>query len=247
MTYLSPPEFRPVFDLLAFMLVALPPIAGGYVVSKFGSEASPHARQTAYKIAIAGLLIGSLSVVLLIPASTFFKVSIQNRGASWLPSRELISVLAILLVLLTALPTLLARRSGTFRLDFERQIGDLRGLLPQSPGDRAWFTVAGVCAGVCEEMLYRGFLLYYLHVFPWHLDMATSIAAACLVYGIAHLYQGWSGVLQNVLMALGLSVLFLSTRSLLLPIALHVLISFRIFLVMPQGVARPDRERFRHL
>jgi len=240
MTDLSPPGARRAFDLLAFMLVALPPLAGGYVVSRIAAKSSCHARRTAYRIAIAGLLLGALSVFLLIPPSSFFKVPIPNRGASWLPSRELISGLAIILVLLTALPTLLARRGGTFRVDFERQIGQLRGLLPQSPGDRAWFAVAGVCAGVCEEILYRGFLLYYLHVFPWHLDMATSIAAGCAVYGIVHLYQGWSGVLQNVLLALGLCVLFRSTRSLVLPIVLHVLISFRFFLVMPPGVAQSD-------
>ena len=98
--------------------------------------------------------------------------------------------------------------------------------MPGSPSQRSWRASGKKCC-------IGGYLLHYLHVFPWRLNIATSLAIACLVFGMVHLYQGWSGILQTVLLALGLCVLFLSTRSLLFPILLHVLVDLRIFLVLP--------------
>jgi membrane protease YdiL (CAAX protease family) len=235
MTSLLPAsEARVCFHLLVFVLTVVTPAAWWFVTARIQASPSSGARLMGYQLAIVSLLLATLAVFLLVPPAMFFDIQLQNRGVAWLPSRELISALAIGLVLMTALPVFLARKRGPFRVDVEQQIRKLRELLPQTRQERLWFGLAAVCAGACEEVLYRGFLLHYLHVFPWRINIGTSLLISCVVFGAVHLYQGFSSILQTVLLALGLSVLFLSTRSLLLPMVLHVLIDLRIFMVLPE-------------
>ncbi len=224
------------FHLAAFALIILAPILGLFFAAHIKRASSSAARLLGYKVAIASLLLGALAVLPLASLADFSTIRLTNKGAGWLPSRELITGLALGLVCITELPVLLARKKGPFQIAFRRQMKQLSELLPQSRPERAWFAGAGVCAGVCEEFLYRGFLLNYLHVFPWKLDIAITLVFACLVFGAVHLYQGTGAVLQTVLLALGLSVLFLTTRSLLLPIVLHVLINLRVLMVLPKQV-----------
>lgn len=224
------------------MVIVAAPASGWYAFARIRTLPSSGARLAAYRLAIAALLSGTAAAFLLVPPRMMFGVPIHNRDAGWLPSRELISALAIGLTLITTLPVLLARRGGVFRDNLRAEIEKLRDLLPHTRRERLWFASAAICAGICEEVLYRGFLLYYLHAFPWKIGFFGSIAIACAVFGLAHIYQGLGGVLQTVLLALGLCVLFLSTRSLLLPMLLHVAIDLRIFIVLPDILAPHQSE-----
>jgi uncharacterized protein len=60
-------------------------------------------------------------------------------------------------------------------------------LLPHSPAERTMFWVVSLTAGVCEEMLYRGFLFWYLSV--WMGPIAAAVLSA-LLFGAGHVYLG---------------------------------------------------------
>jgi membrane protease YdiL (CAAX protease family) len=60
-------------------------------------------------------------------------------------------------------------------------------LLPHSPAERRVFWVVSLTAGVCEEMLYRGFLFWYLAV--WTGPIAAALLSA-LLFGAGHVYLG---------------------------------------------------------
>jgi membrane protease YdiL (CAAX protease family) len=229
-------QARIYFHLLAFVLIAGAPALGWYTASRIKAEPSSGARLLGYRAAVGLMTLAAAGVFLLVPPMTFFEMQIQNRGVAWLPSRELISALAVALVLLTALPVFLARKSGPFQVDFRRQFDQFRHLLPRTRQERLWFAAALGCAGICEEVLYRGYLLHYLHVFPWQVNVATALAISCAVFGSVHLYRGFGGVLQTVLLALGLCVLFLSTRSLLPPMVLHLMIDLSVLIVLPEAL-----------
>jgi membrane protease YdiL (CAAX protease family) len=237
--FFSPSEARGPYHLLVFVLTVGAPLSGWLITRRIEASLSSISRLTGYQLAIAVLVLTTAASFALVPPQTFFDIQLRNRGVTWLPSRELISVMAVTLVLMTALPVLLARKVGSFRVDVEEQIKKLQRLLPRSRREHLWFGIAAVCAGICEEFLYRGFILHYLHVFPWKLNLGTSLIISCVIFGVVHLYQGFSGILQTILLALGLSILFLSTRSLMLPIVLHVLIDLRIFLVLPEPASPP--------
>lgn len=120
-----------------------------------------------------------------------------------------------------------SRRQPSVRL-----LGDIDVLLPRSASERRWYGVVAVTAGVTEEVFYRAFALTVLTTLlpggRW-----AALGAAAVVFGAAHAYQGWAGVLTTGVLALVLGYLYLGTGSLLPGMALHVLIDLRALLLSP--------------
>ena len=71
----------------------------------------------------------------------------------------------------------------------------VRLLLPQTRQEKLWcvFLLAPTAA-LCEEFVYRGYLLTQLQV--WFPSGVWAWGASALVFGLAHTYQGFSGVLR---------------------------------------------------
>jgi uncharacterized protein len=133
------------------------------------------------------------------------------------------------------LQVVLVRRSATAR---EKILGAFRRLafiLPVTPEERAWFALVSVTAGICEETLYRGFLIRYLSNGPWHAGLWVALAIASISFGLAHGYQGLSGIIGTALLGAVMAVLFLASGSLWLPMALHAIIDLRILLLLRPG------------
>ena len=112
------------------------------------------------------------------------------------------------------------------RLDF---------FLPVSREERFWFAVLAVTAGVCEEVLYRGFLIRYFSDGPWHLDLTLALLVSCAAFGLAHGYQGLSGIISTAIGGAMFSIVFFITGSLWLPMALHAFIDLSILPVLRRG------------
>jgi hypothetical protein len=77
----------------------------------------------------------------------------------------------------------------------ERLRGRLEGvqrLLPSSRAEWPGFVPLAITAGICEEVLFRGFVLWALsQVLP---DFWQAAFAQALLFGLAHAYQGPRGV-----------------------------------------------------
>jgi membrane protease YdiL (CAAX protease family) len=136
------------------------------------------------------------------------------------------------------LQVVLVRRSATAREKILRAFQRLAFILPVTPEERAWFALVSVTAGVCEEVLYRGFLIRYLSNGPWHAGLWIALAVASVSFGLAHGYQGLSGIIGTALLGAVMAVIFLATGSLWLPMALHAIIDLRILLLLrPRDLA----------
>ncbi|RBY77166.1 CPBP family intramembrane metalloprotease [Geodermatophilus sp. TF02-6] len=104
-------------------------------------------------------------------------------------------------------------------------------LLPRTRAERRLFTLVGVTAGVCEEWLYRGFLLAVVAALAGGLPAPVLVAVGAVAFGLAHAYQGVAGVVTTGVLGGVLAGLYLDTASLLLPVVLHVLVDLRFLLV----------------
>ena len=94
----------------------------------------------------------------------------------------------------------------------------VRVILPTNTGEASVFGALALTAGICEEVLYRGFLLYYLD--QW-LPGGVAVAAAIVIFGFAHMYQGARGIVLTGLAGGVAMALYLFTGSLIAPMILH--------------------------
>lgn len=103
----------------------------------------------------------------------------------------------------------------------------LERMLPTTARERSWFFALSATAGVCEEVLYRGYLIWYLIAWTWalaphHSFLAAAIASS-LVFGAGHAYQGARGMLLTAAVGGFLAAVYWITRSLLAGMLIHAL------------------------
>jgi len=100
-------------------------------------------------------------------------------------------------------------------------LGDLGHFLPQNDEDLASFYRVSVTAGIVEEIVFRGFVLWYLTFFMpiWPAVLVSSVA-----FGLVHGYQGLGGIMRTGLVGLAFGALFVFSGSIWLPIIGHILV-----------------------
>ncbi|MBI1795441.1 MAG: CPBP family intramembrane metalloprotease [Candidatus Eisenbacteria bacterium] len=91
-------------------------------------------------------------------------------------------------------------------------------MLPRSNEDLMWFARLSITAGICEELLYRGYLIWYVN--SW-LGVLPSAAVASVIFGFGHIYQGPRGVLITAVVGLFMSAIYLLTGSLFACMVIH--------------------------
>lgn len=137
-------------------------------------------------------------------------------------------------------PVVLSAVSRRYREGLQRQVEPVRGMLPQRVDERRWFGLVAVTAGVCEEILFRGFLMAYLTALVPGMPVWAALAVSSAVFGMAHLYQGWSGVLTTGLVGAVMGFMFVTFDSLTVPIVLHALVDLRVLLLPVSGRRSPE-------
>jgi len=96
--------------------------------------------------------------------------------------------------------------------------GALFLLVPRNGRELARFNVLSVTAGIVEETLWRGFLIWYLGQF---MPVLAAAIISAIGFGVAHGYQGLANIPRVTLVGAVFASLFVLTGSLWLPIILH--------------------------
>lgn len=111
------------------------------------------------------------------------------------------------------------------------QVGRIDAVLPRARGELSWGVLLSLVAGVSEELFFR--LLVPLLVTVVTGSPLIGFAAATMLFGAAHRYQGWTGVVATMLVGALLAYAYLLTASLWVVIALHVLIDLNALVLRP--------------
>ncbi len=101
------------------------------------------------------------------------------------------------------------------------QLAGVEPLMPHSHAEWPGFASLAVTAGVCEELLFRGFVTWMLwHVLPvfWVCALGQAV-----LFGLAHAYQGPRGVLLTGAVGLFMAGVVWITGSLWAAMLLHAL------------------------
>jgi membrane protease YdiL (CAAX protease family) len=88
----------------------------------------------------------------------------------------------------------------------------LRELLPRTAGEKGVFLFLSLCAGVGEELAFRGYAVPTVSRLVGS-DL-LALAITCVPFGLVHVYQGGVGVVRSYVLGLALGVSFLITGSL---------------------------------
>ena len=135
------------------------------------------------------------------------------RGSwAWWLLAALVTLVILLQLVLPVIRVSIKYRNRPFLEP--RQLESLRFFLPSSSLERRWFAALSITAGICEELLFRGFLLRYLHTTPLRLGLMWAALAAAVVFGTHHLYQGTKGFISTSVGGLIFTAILLVTGSL---------------------------------
>jgi membrane protease YdiL (CAAX protease family) len=96
-------------------------------------------------------------------------------------------------------------------------------LMPETRREKLWALFGmSPTAGICEEFLYRGFLL--AEISGWFHSVVWGVAVSSVVFGLAHVYQGANGMLRAALLGAMLAYPVVRLGSLYPSMTAHFLI-----------------------
>jgi len=114
--------------------------------------------------------------------------------------------------------------SAEKREEARKALAPVAAVMPHTRREKHRFGVVAVTAGICEELLYRGFLFAYLATWLPGSPTWLIIVIGGLFFGVAHLYQGGLGIVKTGVVGLVLGGLYWLTGSLWAPMLLHAVI-----------------------
>jgi len=233
-----------VQHLLVFFLIVVTPLWDRYEIPRLKASTEPRKKIRFYRKIVAASWACAIVAILTIGLIPVFTIRKVLGEIPWLDAGSrggmILEGIAVGMLIAILLPAVLALSNEKIRSKAAKAAKKLAFLLPSTMDERRWWWVVCITAGICEEVVYRGFLLRYLHVLPFHLSLTWALVASSVIFGIAHLYQGVGGAVQTSLIGFVLGAMFLVTGNLLLPIVAHAVLDLRVLALLPQGFEKVE-------
>jgi len=197
----------------------------------------PDARLRHFRRAIVGEWAAA-AVILAIGALASYRPATIGLGLGPHPASELFIVAWVTIVL--GLSALVFRFGGSGITNaLRRQARGFEALLPRGRRERLTFAALAITAGICEELIFRGFGIAYVRWLWPGAPRTAVIVVTGLAFGLGHLYQGARGVVLTAVVGGYFAWLVLSTGSLWPAMVIHGLLDLRILalpdLALPTG------------
>ena len=161
---------------------------------------------------IYAYLIGSLGI------------SAPNYISSSALQNTIAIVICVALVIYTTYSAVSISRSSDMKAQIlralEKGAGSLNAVLPTTRKEYVVFVIlVSVSAGICEELIFRWYLLYWIESQG---NWMIACVISSLVFGLWHLYLGWTHVAKSAVVGFLLCLLYLYFESILFVIFLHI-------------------------
>lgn len=211
-----PPAIASTRHLWRFVLIAIG-IAIGMLVQARGSSSTPIVSRLPLYCA---LITVELALV------WFVAVGINSKGYKLvdLLGRRWHTVFDVIIDVVLAIGTaaLLRLTSPLLFYLLGRWSSNTGFLLPKSGSESlAWIAVS-LCAGICEELVYRGYLQRQLWNLTSSLPMALVLQS--VIFGCGHIYQGWKPALVTAIYGLIFGLVAAWRRSIIPSALAHTMV-----------------------
>lgn len=173
--------------LLALLLLLAVPAWDIWEVRVLRRSTAPTARRNCYLRIVAVLWVLTGLVLLIHPLSVYMAAPLSAADLFGGPAPKSLASPVLLMILLAAVlaPVLLSAVHAPTRARFMVMFDAIDFLLPRSKLEFWLFAAVSISAGICEEILFRGFFLRYLADGPWHLSLGAALAGSSVRWPIA--------------------------------------------------------------
>jgi uncharacterized protein len=214
------------FDHVIAAIIVLVPLSWALLAGQRVGAATPSEAPAARRFVYSG----TMAVLWLLSAAV---IGLWIRGGrSWSDlglqcrmSRSMIVAASIVAALVIALAISHSRAlfnpEALQKVRAQMRAARVERVVPHTRSEFVMFFFLSLSAGICEELLYRGFLLWYVRP---HLGVVLAIVVSSVAFGLGHAYQGVQGMFATAAVGAILGVLYVVTGSLLLPMIVHALI-----------------------
>jgi membrane protease YdiL (CAAX protease family) len=176
-------------------------------------------RMRLYRTILVEEWVGAAIVLLLwfVPGRDAGALGLLPRSGSWVWAGYGLTVLVCAGL---AVQMWWATRTPDARASARAALVEVSFLIPNTSVERRVFPWVALTAGICEELVYRGFLIAYLAALPGVSWVAAAVLSS-VVFGLGHAYQGPKGILRTAAVGLLLAGLYGLTGSLWASIVVH--------------------------
>jgi len=112
----------------------------------------------------------------------------------------------------------------------------MAGFMPNTADERHLFNLLAITAGITEEIIFRGYLIWAFSLF---LPIWAAAIGSLLVFTILHIYQGAKNLLPIFLMGALVTLIFVLSGSIWPAIAVHVFVDILNNLTVSKARAVP--------
>lgn len=229
-------EMKTIYIICCLYYLLFEPIFGYWFFKQFAKRLAvePGVKLRYYK----NTLLFSWLPALFITGIIFFgRLPLAELGIDWIKINTNVfgnwityGILIVfgLLFVLHIYQVIMAKVSEAFRnkLASIKVPTEVEMMLPHTPEEKKYWALISTSAGVLEEVIYRGFLIFLLSsLFPG-LSIYLCILISSVLFGLAHTYQGPVGVLKTGIAGLLFALAYVCTGSLLPGILLHFIMDF---------------------
>lgn len=122
---------------------------------------------------------------------------------------------------------------------FRGRLGRLEIIIPRNGNELGRFYGLSLTAGIVEETLWRGFMIWYFSQF---LPLWVAATISVIGFGLAHAYQGIENLPKITLVGAAFAGLYVLTGSLWLPMVLHAAVDIIQGRLAYEVIRRSDNE-----
>lgn len=112
-------------------------------------------------------------------------------------------------------------RIGALRQKLEPRFGGAITIVPRTQDELRSFVTLSVTAGICEELLFRGYAMW---VFRPALGVWGAAVASILLFGVGHAYQGRSGAVRATIVGAVATALAIGFGSIIPGMIMHAIV-----------------------
>lgn len=225
-----------VYIVLFLYYLLFEPLFGYLFFKQFAKRlaADPGERLRYYR---KTLLCSWLPAVIIGVIILFWRVSAADIGINWIRLNDsklgkwvtygiliifcVLFILHIYQIIMAKVSTIFRNRLASIKLPSEMEM-----MLPHTKEEKKYWLFISSSAGLIEELVYRGFLIFLLSsLFPG-LHIYLCILISSILFGMAHTYQGPVGVLKTGIVGLLFALAYVGTGSLLPGILLHFIMDY---------------------